>query len=495
MDLGNDKVVPSSPTKVTVATTEDARKALNAKNVKYQEQVYWLKLELDTTRAEKRAVEDRLAEAFSTPADTKGTLKSQVALLQASSAEVVASLKEELREIAQAKAQSEMELLNTIGQLESASSTKSDSDLVKQLKAEKAALQDQLISERKQSKVTVSGLRREKSRLTEQVESMQGDLAVLRASVDTIHSIDQMKKNQDESLAALDRAAILYEKANANMNSIQEIMDNHEGEESSTMSTMESASLLQGQVKVALLLIELKLRNTLACLSNDASQISIAVTDPGITKLVQKAQKQAGDDMANLAETVDKQMKQLQARSEKEMDQVTAVIEQKMAEMTELQARQGTLEEDIAKLSVEDLGTWSVTDQTRGNPTTELVVSRKILQRLQTEILNVVKTLKGKQEAIGRLEGTVEEFKVREKTLIVELKRLVSNKSQALLKEGAHASLERLLEEEMEEEVIEEEIIEEEIIEEEIVERGGSNLGVMMEEEEVEEEEDDHKSV
>jgi chromosome segregation ATPase len=43
---------------------ETLQEELNENNVKHREEVYWLRLELDTTRREKEAVEDRMATLY-----------------------------------------------------------------------------------------------------------------------------------------------------------------------------------------------------------------------------------------------------------------------------------------------------------------------------------------------------------------------------------------------------------------------------------------------
>jgi len=522
MDLGNDKLavksasVAASPASLDVVTTEDAKKALNAKNVKYQEQLYWLKLELDTTRQEKRAVESRMAELYrdvkyvteeggsklKQHERTIKTLKSQIALLQEASHDVVASLKEEIRDLVEEKARTEMDLLNQMTALSTetaelrgtATSATDDKALIQQLRLEKAALQEEMRLERAQSNQVVAALRQDKSRLSEQVEKMQGDLAVLRASVETVQSIDQMKTNQDESLTALEQVSQIWEQASSTVTTITQAMEDHEGEETPATSTLEKAAQLQGQIKVALMLIELKLRNTLMSLKNDASQLSIAVTDPSLMQLLQDAERSAKDEIHKVHVTLQKEMETIQAQSAQEMAQVSDAIKAKTQEMHDLRDRQAKLEQEIADLSLEELGSYGrLADQTL-EETVELSVSRTLLERLQTEVQQVVTQMRSKNEDIGRLEGTLQEYKVRERTLLLELKRLIQNQNDTAFKEGQDASLVKLVEDVddgvMEEEVVEEEevIEEEEIIEEDFDGTGG--LGVMIEEEEVEEEED-----
>lgn len=522
MNLGNDKLaVKSSASTATltlnesnaIVTTEDARKALNSKNVKYQQQLYWLKLELDTTRQEKRALETRMAELFrevNTTTESGGsklkqqertirTMKHQIALMQEYSKDVVASLKEEIRDLVEEKARSEMELLNQMTALSAEKAElmgkkkpeNDDKALIQQLRAENAALQEEMRSERARNQQVVAALRQDKSRLSEQVEKMQGDLAVLRASVETVQSIDQMKKNQDQSVQVLEQVAQIWEQCNGTVTTITQFMEDKEGQEDAAMSTLENAALLQGQIKVTLMLIELKLRNTLMSLNNDASQLSIAVTDPSLAKLLADIERDAKDEIHKVSATLTTQMEQLQIQASKEMSQVNAALQQKMRDMLEMRERQAQLEQDIQDMSLEELGRYGrVADKAGEAEKVELSLSRTLLERLQAEVVQVVAKMRSKNEEIGRLEGSLQEYKVRERTLLLELKRLIKNQNDIAFKEGNGAALVKLLEDVddvEEEEVLEEEVIEEEIIEEDFA--TGGTLGVMIEEE-VEEEED-----
>mmetsp|Transcript_24749 Transcript_24749/g.56683 ORF Transcript_24749/g.56683 Transcript_24749/m.56683 type:complete len:533 (+) Transcript_24749:226-1824(+) len=523
MDLGNDKLaIKSSSVAATalkesadVITTEDARKVLNAKNVKYQEQLYYLKLELDVTRQEKRAVETRMTELFrdvQTSSASGGsklsqqelsiqTLKSQIALMQESSQDVVASLKEEIRDLVEEKARTEMDLLNQMAALSTEKDelqkqsppASEEKSLIQQLRAEKAALQEEMRLEREQNQRVVSALRQDKSRLSEQVEKMQGDLGVLKASVETVQSIDQMKKNQDESLTALEQVAQVWEKANATVTDITQAMEGKDGEEGAAMSTLENAALLQGQIKVSLMLIELKLRNTLMSLKNDASQLSIAVTDPGLTKLLEDAQRKADDEIHKVADKLQSEMEQLQAQSAKEMSEVSDALKAKMDEMQDLRERQMQLEKEIQGMSIEELGRYGRISDKLPEEKSELSLSRTLLDRLQSEVVKVVNELRAKNEDVGRLEGTLQEHKARERSLLLELKRLITSQKDTAFKEGQDAALVKLLED-VDDGMVEEVLEEEEVIEEEIIEEDyatGGTLGVMIEEEEVEEDDDD----
>ena len=345
------------------------------------------------------------------------------------------------------------------------------------------------------SRETISSLRQDKTNLTEQVEKMQGDLVVLRVSVDTVHSIDQMKQDRDESMKALERVAQLWDRADKTLSHLESLVevlqdDDDNNDKSRLLDTLESASLLHGQVKVTLMLVELKLRNTLACLKNDSSQLAVAVTDPNIAEHIQNAQAEALAEIRKVQDQVQEQMKQLETKSSQESSEVRSTLERKMKEMKELQERQEQLEKDIHKMTVEELSILAREHSSSENQQVELFVSRKILERLQNEVLQVVQRVREKNETIGKLEATIDELMARERTLIKELKRIMNARSTQTLQEREKLPLMKLLEEmgaDTNNDDFEEEILEEEIIEEEIIDEASRSKVPMMIEEEEEE--------
>jgi hypothetical protein len=294
----------------------------------------------------------------------------------------------------------------------------------------------------------------DKTNLSQQVEKLQGDLLVLRSSAETVQSLEQMREDRDESLQMLERVALLWDKADEAIQSLETLMqqlkpassssqssrqrnsaelgegsssparvpvyeeEDEDGDRERALSTLESASLVHGQVKVSLMLIELKLRNNLACLKNDAAQLgSIVPADPVVSEHIARARDEAMDSIA----------------------QIEAVLNHQMRGM---QARQVKLEQEIAKMSIEELGELARAGSSsnnngteNNNPAVELYISKKILERLQNEVLQVVERVREKNEIIGRMEATIDEHRVREKTLIDELRRLMKERSENLLAE------------------------------------------------------------
>jgi hypothetical protein len=539
------------------------QKELNTSVVKHNEELYWLKLELDTTRREKEAVEDRMAELYrdmqeiqdgggptaaaaAEKAHTTPLLSSslrngkneqngnsslpeqdsvlvaqkhervikilhhQIGLLKQSSNQVVQSLKDEIKDLVDDKSRSEMELMNQLTDLEqekddllvrcealddgggrsnntatSGAATTGNGAAnqaavvrtlrleIQALKDEKAALNQELFGERSKSRATIAQLRMAKTTLSQQVEKLQGDLLVLRSSAETVQSLEQMREDRDESLQMLERVALLWDKADEAIQSLETLMqelkpssatqsrrsgeeeggaspsrvpvdgeeEEEDGDRERALSTLESASLVHGQVKVSLMLIELKLRNNLACLKNDAAQLgSIVPADPVVSEHIAHARDEAMESIAQIEAVLNHQIDQLEDKSVAETKEVKETLEEKISEMRGMQARQVKLEQEIAKMSIEELGELARAGNTtnnasENNPAVELYISKKILERLQNEVLQVVERVREKNEIIGRMEATIDEHRVREKTLIEELRRLMKERSEHLIAE------------------------------------------------------------
>jgi hypothetical protein len=513
-------------------------KDMNEQKVKHKEDIYWLKLELDTMKLEKEAVETRMAEFYRDMQEMKDpsvkqadsddseaqlqakvkkyesmvkALHNQTILVRHASEQIVKNLKDEIKDVVDAKSQTEKELLNEVGKLqeenEKLKKTKtgqvesfSPSSLgfkkeIEQLKKEKSELSTDLKVEREKSRDIISHLRQEKTRLSELLERLQGDVAVLRSSAESVLSMDQIREDRDESLQTLERVATLWDRADEAIHNLESVMEELkprdeqpvESEDRERMlSTLETASLVHGQVKVALMLIELKLRNGLMSLKNDAAALgSMNIADTEIAAQIASAQEESLAAIGRMEDNLKLQMEHLSDKSVAETKEVKENLENRMKALKEMQKRQKRLEKEVAQMSVEELGTLAKEASGSKDKAEELFVSRKILERLQNEVLQVVSRVKEKNETIGRLEASVEEHKVREKTLMEELRRFMKNRAEGSSdpsqSKGEYEEEEIL--DEMEEILLEDEIIEEEdedeedeeFVEEEILETSSPN--------------------
>lgn len=487
------------------------QKEMKEMKVKHKEETYWLKLELDTMKREKAAVETRMSELFRDMQEVKDpaiatadsddseaqlqakvkkysamvkALNNQIILVRHSSEQIVKNLKDEIKDVVDASSQTEKDLLNELEKVQKENGTLRDklqngsgaspADEMKTeyeaLKKEKTELQAELKNERIKSRDTIGHLRQEKTRLSEMLERMQGDVLVLRSSAEAVQSMDQIREDRDESISALERVALLWDRADEAIQSLETTMEELKPKEEEpvqnedrerALSTLETASLVHGQVKVSLMLIELKLRNGLMSLKNDSAELgSMAVAEPAIVQQISHAQDESLAAISKLEDSLKLQMEHLEDKSIKETKEVKENLENRVRDLKKLQEKQKKLEQEVAKMSVDELGTFAK-ETSSSDKNVELFVSRKILERLQNEVLQVVSRVKEKNETIGRLEASVEEHKAREKTLLEEVRKLMKDRGDG----GPSGDFE---EEELLEEIVEEDsVVDEEIIEEE----------------------------
>ena len=180
-------------------SVQKLQKELKEMKVKHKEETYWLKLELDTMKREKEAVEKRVSEMYRdmqemkdpaiTTADSDDSeaqlqakvkkyshmakaLNQQIILVRHSSEQIVKNLKDEIKDVVEASSQTEKDLLNELEKLQKENETlksklhggarlsvsgelKAEVD---ELKKEKADLVNELKMERAKSRDTISHL-------------------------------------------------------------------------------------------------------------------------------------------------------------------------------------------------------------------------------------------------------------------------------------------------------------------------------------------------
>jgi hypothetical protein len=486
--------------------TSVLRKDLNESYIKHREELYWLRLELDVTRKEKEAVEDRMAELYrdlqemqeSKPKDPQHLvvdsidnlddimehqnpcekcegfiriMSNQISMVRAASENVVRSLKEELSDLMDDKCQVEMHLINQLSELDTekrqltmrldfrerkdgapqspAASTEPNGNddakvrellcQVKLLTDTNEALARELSNERIQSK----NILKENTDLISQVERQKDDLLCIRSSSDSVRTLDQMKLDREETLLTLEGATLLWSRADESIQGLESIMleikprDDEDPvvdtDRERLLSTLESASLVHGQVKVSLMLIELKLRNKLAYLvKDDYLGVLLTPKDPAILQQVTAVEAQAMTAILQVQDCFSKQIEQLQEQSEAEIKAAKEALESRAEDLRQMQARQGKLEQDMTRLvQRESRSELKQENSVRGTTSVEILLSFNVLERLEYEVLQFIERVREKNELIGRLTATVQEHKVRERTLLDELKRQLKERDEA----------------------------------------------------------------
>lgn len=494
---------------------------LNEVTVKHREELYWLKLELDTTRREKEAVEDRMAELYrdmqelqedtrrspvkSPPVDAtyvndlQNQLKkyermvrvmhNQINLVRNSTDNVVKSLKDEISDLMDDKSRNEVSLMNKLSDLEkqnkelafklevaeqqqkptvirlppsaapapppprrlvtasirsngheSATNLEQKEAELKRLRAENRKVIGELNEERKNAKKAADQALEEKEKLTQKVDSLENELLVVRSSADVVNTLERLQQDRTESLTTLERVALVWDRADESIHNLEHVMAElrptdermSEGQER-MLSTLETAALVHGQIKVSLMLIELKLRNNLSCLGNDRATLGGIAADDVFEERLTAIQKESMDAIEQVGGLLNEQIARLEEQSVIESKFVKDELDAKVGDIRRMENIQKQLEEEITKLH--DSTRSYTKEELSGDDNAELFVSRKVLEQLQLEVLQVVERVKEKNEQIGRLTAIVEEHKVRERSLMQELKRMLAEQAKTEMEE------------------------------------------------------------
>jgi hypothetical protein len=318
---------------------------------------------------------------------------------------------------------------------------------INNLKESKKILEDELEAERAHADDTTAQLEGANADLKQKIDTMKSDLESMRegaATVEAIELLDALARGRLEILTNLDRVAMIWERANDSVHSLQEIMDKLRPQDETKdredrerlLSTLETASLVHGQIKVSLLLVELKLRNQLSLLKNDKlrmehSDISVE-KDTRIEERMQEIQKKALSGLDMVEKSLTDQIKQIEEAERDETKKMQETLQEKTEELKELQAQHISLEAEISKLRrrEEKEKRQSIDEKSEENRSAEVAVSKAVLERLQAEVLTVVERVKRKNDTIVKLKTMIEEHKGREAVLKKELRRMKKRSSR-----------------------------------------------------------------
>ena len=211
--------------------------------------------------------------------------------------------------------------------------------------------------------------------------------------------------------------------------------------------------LVHGQIKVSLLLVELKLRNQLNSLKNDRLRMGPGglMPDTNIGERTQEIQQEAMAALELVEESLTEQVKQLEKDKGEDARKIQEELQRTTEELKDLQAQHLVLESELSKLRLkekeeaeqEEKKQNSGEKQLENGHKTEVTVSKAALERLQTEVLTVVDRVKEKNDTIGRLKTLIEEHKVRETALKKELRRIMRRSRTSEEKEGINGKTSR----------------------------------------------------
>jgi hypothetical protein len=331
------------------------------------------------------------------------------------------------------------------------------------LKLRNQHLDQELIRERTRTRERFMLWTEEKVVLEKQLDTYKRDAHVI--SAEQIHWVQE---NRDTTAAFLDRVSLLWDKADESVQTLEgtmlEIMhstsaghsQHYRADAERLLSVQEAAVALHGQIKVSLMLIELKLRNSLAFLENDATLNDGRVIFANDLRLQLDAiQKETTDSMEEIETRTNKLIRNLNVQSIGESIRLRDMHESDVTNLHEMARRQELLEGEMTKIHISG-------DKSIHPSSGEMLVDQESLQLLNNEVNRVVERIKEKNESIGRLQAEIEEHKVRERTLMDELKRYMSEQAdeqkkeqERIMQQNAHYRENHYFEESTDEEISE----------------------------------------
>ena len=491
----------------------------NEQTISHQKEVYFLKLELDNSRRDCTAAEERMAELFDDLkhvatmqekklhqqlSDTSSAvagdgeeenynyaaevLENQISMVQTTSGEVIKSLKDEIQDLMNDRGRMELDLLNQLATLDRQkrsleadfkqrleykdetiqklrqqqratnngnnhkSSTYNgemdelEEDLIR-LTDEKKSAEDLLIREREESDELIQRLENQNTKLQNKIESLKEDVTLLRdgprSDSDHVQAFDRITHERQEISSMLENVAAIWERADSSIAGLEDSMDKlrptdndknttSEGSDRERLlSTLEAASLIYGQVKVALLLIEVRLRNQLQSIKNDRSSMTWAApSDDEVVENMRDILKEGLTALKHVETTITDQVRQLEEKALDETKQMKAMIADRSKTLESMQEDHQKLEKDIVQLKDSSSGSTKTgasakqeEEKQESATTATNAINEAIVEKLHIEVHRIVERLRQKNALILTMKQRLEQQKVREESLKKDLKR------------------------------------------------------------------------
>lgn len=293
----------------------------------------------------------------------------------------------------------------------------------------------------------------------DQIERLIAEVKDLRqsSSVGAEAVLTAVQNNRDGALETLDRIAQYWEKADESIQVLEDVMEElrpvdddphssglREKDRYRTLSTLETATLVHSQIKLSLLLVELKCRNQLTTLRNDVR----LVTSGGLGDAGGRIGQNTSLNEESIDEIADK-VDEIQAETMMALQQVEANMTGLIhslegggefeAEAEELRIELGEridtfmlLQENFSKLEADYEALLKKDKSPSDDKSPEIedtdrrsVDDKKMFDLLEREVFAVVGKIKDKNKEIAKLTTAAEEHKVRELALKKELKRIM----------------------------------------------------------------------
>ncbi len=423
------------------------------------------------------------------------SMENQITMIKTSAGEVVKTLKEEIAELMEDRASMEVDLLNqlaaldneksireaefehelkakhdTIRRLLSAGGTATTSaetaDLeeyeaeISRLMEDKKKIEEKLTEDCEQAYEEVQRLELANARLKADLDRAEDDLELFQSEGDpdkTKEALQTIAREREDTVEALQSVAAIWEKANAAIVALEDSMDQLrpdddvpvKGDRERLLSTLETASLVHGQVKVSLMLIELKLRNQLQSLKNDKLQTGLTNhCDDKVVEQMKSIQTDVLKVIAQVEATLSGQIQEIEQRTLEETRSMKEAIQKRSVTLDTMQIEHKALEEEISRLKATNgSAVVNLKDEeakSSSNNDNDAVlngISRAIVDELQLEVLRILERVKEKNTLIEAMKRKIEENKASEERLKKELKRALRKQATSpKLQNGNKAS-------------------------------------------------------
>ena len=293
----------------------------------------------------------------------------------------------------------------------------------------------------------------------DQIERLIAEVKDLRqsSSVGAEAVLKAVQNNRDGALETLDRIAEYWEKADESIQVLEDVMEElrpvdddphssglREKDRYRTLSTLETATLVHSQIKLSLLLVELKCRNQLTTLRNDVRLIpSGGLGDAGgrigqNTFLNEESIDEIADKVDEIQAETMMALQQVEANMtglihslegggefEAEVEELRIELGERIDTYMILQENFSKLEADYEALLKKNKSSADDKSPEVANVDRRSADDKKMFDLLEREVFAVVGKIKDKNKEIAKLTTAAEEHKVRELALKMELKRIM----------------------------------------------------------------------
>ncbi|KAG7360604.1 hypothetical protein IV203_035703 [Nitzschia inconspicua] len=405
-------------------------------------------------------------------------MENQLDMVRKSYGEIVKTLKEEIVDLQEERSRMEVDLLNQLSTLDS---RKKQAELeyelrlnekdemielmqmnsrakippladvrhlekeIEQLQTLKEQAEELAQKERAEADEVIYWLKEDKAKLERQLETSKDDLSLLRSEINSKNALDVLERVTQERVEinkSLARLTSVWEMADTSVTSLEEAIERLRpkgnakagGDRERMLSILESASLLHGQIKVSLLLIEVKLRNQLQCLKSDklTNTGDVAPRDEGLTSTMEEIRMDALTALSQVETALSNQMKLLKESALREAAETKGELRERGRKLEEMKEEYRRLEAEVGQLKDSNQGSdcfapaWSSqgehSDDKKENVQT-IAISTPVMNQLHEEVMRIVGRIQEKNKIIALLREDLEEHKTREENLRKELKR------------------------------------------------------------------------